>query len=885
MADSLFLFICTFVFLCEALPIQAQEIRSQENSPQIERELLFSRSADRSKAANLTRLHQFRMNELKARLDKHRRKSSAEKLASSNSSPMRSNEQDSLALVALYQSTEGSSWTDKSNWLQGPVSSWFGISVNQEGRVTEVDLQGNGLFGSLSEDIGQLSALENLDLSDNFLFGIVPESIGDLSSMNRLSLWGNGLSGSIPNTIVNLIQLEDVLLFANQFDGPIPDAFGSLPVLNRLYLDQNQFTGEIPVTLAGASNLTELFLDFNQLTGEIPPQLSTLSSMKSLALGNNQLEGEIPEELGDLQQLNVLDLSFAGLSGRIPEALSFMPSLTALLLSGNELIGEIPSGLGRLFNLTRLHLAGNQLTGVLPTSLGQDWLNLTELDLSNNLLEGSIPESIGILGILRYLDLSNNNFSGELPPFLLNNALRQIYLNDNLFIGDISGTFANSELLEEIDLSNNQFSGSLPSTLFGKQILKRLILKENSFSGELSISINRQTQLLTLDLWNNQFSGPLPAELGELTSLQFADLGSNHFSGEIPEEVGAVASMALLLLDENDLKGTVPKSIQNLQNLIGLSLKNNALDQLPDLTSLVALDSVDVSGNRFTFEDIEPNVDAAGGSINYAPQAPVPTIVDRLENGMRYQVRTGGQADVFEWLRNETVIDGADASELMLSSADSATMDSVYSQITNRIATELTLESIPVRTDAVLDQVEISPADTTLASGDSLQFAYQGFDQFGNIRYFSGNWTAGGGEISEDGWYVAGDTTGTFDVHIQNIDGSVFDVAEVMVEGAVEPVHVERDVPSTSSFSLLGNYPNPFVEETFIEFEASHTSPLVLTVYDALGRELIQRNERAIPTGRHTIRIETSNWAPGIYFYRIEAGDFKETQAIVRGVR
>lgn len=36
---------------------------------------------------------------------------------------------DSLALVALYNTTNGSNWTHKDNWLTGPVKTWWGITT------------------------------------------------------------------------------------------------------------------------------------------------------------------------------------------------------------------------------------------------------------------------------------------------------------------------------------------------------------------------------------------------------------------------------------------------------------------------------------------------------------------------------------------------------------------------------------------------------------------------------------------------------------------------------------------------------------------------------------------------------------------------------------
>ncbi len=47
--------------------------------------------------------------------------------------------QDSLALVAFYNSTNGANWTNNTNWLNGQVSTWAGINVNL-GRVYTINL-------------------------------------------------------------------------------------------------------------------------------------------------------------------------------------------------------------------------------------------------------------------------------------------------------------------------------------------------------------------------------------------------------------------------------------------------------------------------------------------------------------------------------------------------------------------------------------------------------------------------------------------------------------------------------------------------------------------------------------------------------------------------
>ena len=55
---------------------------------------------------------------------------------------------DRAALIALVNATRGSKWEDNRNWLSDrPLSIWFGVTTNAQGRVVEVSLGGNQLSG------------------------------------------------------------------------------------------------------------------------------------------------------------------------------------------------------------------------------------------------------------------------------------------------------------------------------------------------------------------------------------------------------------------------------------------------------------------------------------------------------------------------------------------------------------------------------------------------------------------------------------------------------------------------------------------------------------------------------------------------------------------
>ena len=115
-------------------------------------------------------------------------------------------QRDSLALVALYNSTNGANWTNKTNWLTGPVSTWFGVTVTNE-RVTSIDLGHNNLSGPIPVEIYSLTELTNLSLRYNNVSGPLTADISNLQNLAILDIHGNPLTGTIPASIGTLSNL------------------------------------------------------------------------------------------------------------------------------------------------------------------------------------------------------------------------------------------------------------------------------------------------------------------------------------------------------------------------------------------------------------------------------------------------------------------------------------------------------------------------------------------------------------------------------------------------------------------------------------------------------------------------------------------------------
>ena len=154
---------------------------------------------------------------------------------------------DREALVALYNAAAGPNWNSNNNWLTDvPIGEWSGVTTDDNGHVTELDLVSNQLSGEIPLELGSFASLTDLLLFGNQLSGEIPPELGNVASLRWMNLGGNQLSGEIPPELGKLANLEWLGLAENRLSGEIPSELGKLASLEYLDLDGNQF-GSIPV--------------------------------------------------------------------------------------------------------------------------------------------------------------------------------------------------------------------------------------------------------------------------------------------------------------------------------------------------------------------------------------------------------------------------------------------------------------------------------------------------------------------------------------------------------------------------------------------------------------------------------------------------------------
>lgn len=395
---------------------------------------------------------------------------------------------DSLALVALYDNTNGASWITSTNWkTSNSLDTWHGVTLT-DGRVTQLILIENDLNGTLPAALGNLSELTNLLLNKNNLSGSIPSSLGKFEKLKVLNLGGNDLEGAIPNSFGNLVDLEDMMLYHNQLSEGIPPSLGNL------------------------TNLQYLWLHNNNLEDTIPTHIGNLSNLISLNLSNNQLTESIPSSLGDLLNLE------------------------KLYLNANDLTGSIPSSLGNLAKLKVLNLGGNDLEGAIPSSFG-DLTDLEDLRLYHNQLSGGLPSSLGNLTNLIYLWLYNNNLSEEVPSNFANlTNLIELYMFNNNFSGRLSTWIGDFTRLQSLQLHNNQFSGNIPSQLGNCTDLKILRLYNNQLFGAVPPEIGDLSNLTHLQIDQNKLTN-LSDNIVQLNDLTGCNLADNNFCKLSPDVI------------------------------------------------------------------------------------------------------------------------------------------------------------------------------------------------------------------------------------------------------------------------------------------------------------------------------------------------------------
>ena len=104
----------------------------------------------------------------------------------------------------------------------------------------------------------------------------------------------------------------------------------------------------------------------------------------------------------------------------------------------------------------------------------------------------------------------------------------------------------------------------------------------------------------------------------------------------------------------------------------------------------------------------------------------------------------------------------------------------------------------------------------------------------------------------------------------------------ILIKYVQAPIGIQpngNEIPK--QFGLMQNYPNPFNPSTNIEFSVPNSGIVKLVLYDITGREVSALVDQHMNAGNYSYRLNASGLSSGVYFYRMDSGDFTEIKKMI----
>jgi photosystem II stability/assembly factor-like uncharacterized protein len=143
-------------------------------------------------------------------------------------------------------------------------------------------------------------------------------------------------------------------------------------------------------------------------------------------------------------------------------------------------------------------------------------------------------------------------------------------------------------------------------------------------------------------------------------------------------------------------------------------------------------------------------------------------------------------------------------------------------------------------------------------------------------------------------WAVSLDTGDTWQLVVQHDSSAIYDAVfidsthgwAVGDNGGIfkfnrQLIGINRNNSIPVTYKLNQNYPNPFNPSTTIYYELPSPCYVKLSVYDVLGRNIKVLVNEYQQSGKYKTEWNASGYPSGVYFYRIEAGNYTETKKMV----
>lgn len=580
---------------------------------------------------------------------------------------------DKVSLAELYKETGGDHWHRNEHWLSSKDHcEWYGVTCwnttdERAGRVRRLDLDSNGLIGTVPNSLYSMSELTTMSFSRNKVV-VGFEGIGTTQAMYSINVARTDTTDfegiQDANQFFQILIADQLLI-----EGTLPKEIYELSSLRTLSLAECNLNGILDEALKQLSNLEELYLWGNNLRGKIPEGIGALTALSILSLAKNSLTGPLPEVIGGLTALNAFTVKDqvskgGGLTGGIL-SFSSAPKLTNLVLAGNLFEGKIPTNLLQMVSLDEYiiaDLSSNILTGEVPGQLARfERLNILAAD---NIISG-IDSRLCAMDDWMGGNVREFGCAAILcPEYTTNTRGRMVYDNQNcvdcvdpevrpilgqtkcgakdlvltehnilqLFYSECGGTTwtrsknwysdvhvcdwygvacDDEKSVVSIVLGDNGMQGTLPSYIYSLPNLAQLSLFYNPLLTVTFDGIEMASNLEELVLDTTGLTSLVG--IGKGRSLTKLNVRNNNLAGTLPEDLSRLVNMETLELSSNRFTGSIPSWLSKIPSLSTFLVDDNELTgEIPDFEGFERITFLNISNNNFAGSIPETFLTSAG---------------------------------------------------------------------------------------------------------------------------------------------------------------------------------------------------------------------------------------------------------------------------------
>jgi hypothetical protein len=267
---------------------------------------------------------------------------------------------DSLALVALYNASNGANWA-KNQWdLSKPMDEWCSKNASgawtngvlvENGRVTKLFLGTKTITGAeweIPAEVADLDQLTEFRLGSNKVKGDFPAALYALRKLVKLDLSNNAMTGEIDERMENWPELGEISMLKNTgLGGSIPKSIGTLRKLYQYNMNETGISGPIPEELAGCKAMKNFMCYKTKLVGPLPEIWDQFEDLGVFQIyGIETLECPLPESIGNIKttaKILSLQMYNCNFTGNIPESWANLPAAASQVrVQGNKLSGTVP---------------------------------------------------------------------------------------------------------------------------------------------------------------------------------------------------------------------------------------------------------------------------------------------------------------------------------------------------------------------------------------------------------------------------------------------------------------------------------------------------------------------------------------------------------------